>query len=275
MDKSVIAHFFITLIQTVMIEIIAILGIFFFIGFILSKLQQATHNNYRKTIGWKGILLTAWIGTPIHELGHIFFAKIFRHKIEQVNFFKPNKHTGELGHVDHSYNKRSIYQQIGNFFIGAAPMIFGSIVLIALFYFLVPNAKEILLPLTQANTPLSIESFVAVKNIVLFLFSRAHLDSPAFWIFLYISFCISAHIAPSKQDRTGMWKGFFWMILVLIICNSIPLVLGVDVLKYVSKIYASTTAVAALFLYTLIISLIHFAASWLLLAAPYRIFHKS
>ncbi len=153
-------------------------------------------------------------------------------------------------------------------------MIFGSIVLVALLYFLVPNATDIIIPLTQANAPLSLESLVAVKDIVLFLFSPEHLESPTFWIFLYFSFCISAHIAPSKQDRKGMWKGFFWMVLVLIIVNIIPLLLGVDLLQYVSKIYASTAVIAALFLYTLIISIIHYLASWILLGLPHKILRR-
>lgn len=266
--------FLITLTQTVAIELIAILGIFFLLGFLLSKLQHATHKNYHRTIGWKGILFTAWIGTPIHELGHIFFAKLFRHRIEHINFFKPNKSTGELGHVDHSYNKHSLYQQIGNFFIGAAPMIFGSIVLVTLLYFLVPQATDVLLPLTQIEHPLSLETVLAVKNMVLFLFSPSHIHSPPFWIFIYLSFCISAHIAPSTQDQIGMWKGFFWMILVLYILNSIPLLLGLDPLQYLSNMYRSTTLLAALFFYTLIISCIHYLLSSFFLLFPYIWFRK-
>ncbi len=109
-------EFFITLLQTVAIQLVGILGVFFLLGFILSKLQHGTHNNYRKTIGWKGILFTAWIGTPIHELGHIFFAKLFRHRIENIHFFKPNEATGELGHVDHSYAAST--NKLGTFSLG-------------------------------------------------------------------------------------------------------------------------------------------------------------
>ena len=220
-----------------------------------------------KTIGWRGILFTAWIGTPIHELGHIFFAKIFRHKLGNMHFFRPNKTTGELGHVEHSYEKRSIYQQIGNFFIGAAPMIFGSAILVALLYFLVPNATDIFTPLTENNTSV----FYSIQHILQQLFAMTNLTSYSFWIFLYLSFCISAHIAPSKQDRRGMWKGFFWMVLILIFLNIIPLLLKIDIIQYVSRIYASMTILTALFLYTLIISLLHYIASWLLLRLPYSL----
>ncbi|PIT86209.1 MAG: hypothetical protein COU33_04455 [Candidatus Magasanikbacteria bacterium CG10_big_fil_rev_8_21_14_0_10_43_6] len=256
------------------IELLGILGVFFLLGYVLSKLQEATHNNYRNTIGWRGVLCTAWIGTPIHELGHIFFAKVFRHKLGEIHFFRPNKTTGELGHVEHSYDRRSLYQQIGNFFIGAAPMLFGSVVLVMLLYFLVPNAKDIFLPLATSDTSLSFSSLFAIKDILVGLFSMNHISDVSFWIFLYLSFCISAHIAPSKQDRKGMWKGFFWMVLVLIIFNIIPILIGINLTAYVSRIYASITIITALFLYTLIISTLHYLVSILVLALPYRLLRR-
>src|SRR3989338_501064 len=117
--------FFFNVIGTTVIQIVGLLGTFFFIGFLLSKIQERTQQAYRAVVGWKGILWTAWFGTPLHEFGHIIFAKIFRHRVEEISLFRPNKTTGTLGHVSHSYNPKSLYQQIGNFFIGGAPMIFG------------------------------------------------------------------------------------------------------------------------------------------------------
>src|SRR3989338_10317651 len=151
---EIISNYFFSLLRVVIIQITGVLGIFFVFGFILAKLQNWTCNLYRQTVGWRGILWTAWIGTPIHEIGHIFFAKLFRHKIEEVNIFRPNEITGNLGHVNHTYSKRSLYQRIGNFFIGAAPMIWGAVILSILLYFLVPNGKEVFTPLTNEKTSL-------------------------------------------------------------------------------------------------------------------------
>ena len=58
-----------------------------------------------------------WLGCSVHELSHAFFALIFGHKINEIELFKPNSDGESLGHVSHSYNKRSIYQKTGNFFI--------------------------------------------------------------------------------------------------------------------------------------------------------------
>lgn len=260
-------EFAITLAQTVAIELIGILGIFFLLGFILSKLQKATHKHYTDTIGWKGILLTAWLGTPVHEVGHIFFAKLFRHKITEVSLFDPNESTGGLGHVGHTYNRRSLYQHIGNFFIGAAPMIFGAGVLVIMLYFLVPNGKEVFMPLNvEQDSP-----FIAAKAIgtsLLSLLSLENLRSWEFWVFIYMSFCISSHMAPSKQDRKGMWKGFASMVIVLTLFNIIPVLLGIDLIQFIGTIYGSMTIVVAIFLYALIISTLHYILASILFMIP-------
>jgi hypothetical protein len=131
----------------VSIQLLAFVGIFFVFGYILSKIQTTINHQYHRTLGWKGILWTAWIGTPIHESAHAILAWLFHHKIHHVSFFSPNEDTGGLGHVDHSFERFSLWQRIGNFFIGAAPMIAGPIILTVLLYLFIPHAKEIFTPI--------------------------------------------------------------------------------------------------------------------------------
>lgn len=258
-------NFLINLFKTVGIQIFTIFGIFFVLGFILLKLQQWTNNQYARSIGWKGILLTAWIGTPIHEIGHVVFAKLFNHKVTYIGLFEPNANTGGLGHVEHQYMPYSLYQRVGNFFIGAAPMIFGNIVLVAMLYYFVPNAKEIFSYIFHEEYTLPIILTSAFKFVV-GLFSFANLKTSIFYAFLYLSFCVSAHIAPSGQDLKNMWGGFVWMIILLILINAIPVFAGLDVNKYIEQSYVVTTIVIAMFLYAIIISFIHLCITSLLTA---------
>ncbi|MBD3311403.1 MAG: hypothetical protein GF349_02825 [Candidatus Magasanikbacteria bacterium] len=225
----------------------------------MHKLQKSIHEGYRNSIGWKGIIFTAWIGTPIHEIGHIFFAFIFRHKIHRVNFFQPNKKTGSLGHVDHSYNKLSIYQQIGNFFVGSAPMIFGSILLMTMVYFLIPGGKIIYQNLSMTDGSIT-ALFSSIEETLLTLFSKNNLKAWNFWLFLYISFCISAHIAPSRQDRKGMWKGFIWIVILILIINIISYFANIDSSKYLARATGYMGILTAVFVYTLLISFLHLVA---------------
>lgn len=257
--------FFISLLKITFIQLAAIFGIFFIFGFILSKLQEWTQKKYYQTVGWKGILWTAWLGTPFHEFGHYFFAKIFRHKVQSFRMFEPNQITGELGSVDHSYNKYSLYQNIGNFFIGAAPMIFGSGILALLLYLFVPNGKDIFSPLVGLDNLIDY-IFIGFQKTFIPLFSIENLKSWNFWLFLYLSFCIASHLAPSKPDRKNMWAGFLYIVILLLLINIFSLLLKLDVTSAIFKISRYLGIFSAIFLYATIISTVHFLASTALLS---------
>lgn len=250
-------EFLITLAKATAMQVVGLFGIFFAFGFILSKLQEWTQKKYQQSVGWKGILFTAWFGTPIHELGHAFFAKLFRHRVNRVSLFQPNASTGGLGHVDHSYNKYSLYQRLGNFFIGAAPMIFGSAILTLMLYYLLPNGREIFLPLTNNHNSLS-TTISSLQETFKYLFIPANLVAWNFWLFIYLSFCLSAHISPSKLDRKQMWGGFFWIILLLIIFNILALLFKINLTDYLLRINHYLGILIAVFAFTTIISLLHF-----------------
>ena len=250
------------------IQLLGVFGIFFFLGFLLSLFQTWTHANYMRAFGWKGILWTAWIGTPFHELGHYFFAKLFRHKIEEVALFEPNAETGGLGHVEHSYKKSSIYQTLGNFFIGAAPMIFGVGILTLLMYFILPNGTDIISMLLEARSSLT-TLMQTIPDVFLMIFAKEHLTSWYFWLFLYISFAISAHIAPSKYDRKGMWSGFFWIFIILLLVNTTAILLKTDITAYVLRSAQYLNVFTAIALYALVMSILHYLFT-LIIITPIR-----
>lgn len=262
MDKLHI--FSLTLTKALVTQLIGVLGIFFVFGFVLSNIETWTRKQYTRSIGWKGILWTGWIGTPIHELGHWVFCKIFGHRVDEMRLFQPDRQTGRLGHVNHSYNAKNLYHNIGNFFIGAAPMISGACALVLLLYFFVPNGSAIFAPLLAGE--LTFTGFLpAVSEVLSNLFSTTNLSSWKFWVFLYISFCISSHIAPSGPDRRGMWKGFGWLVLLLFTINVITLLLRVDITEYILKVNQYLGIFVALFTYATIISLLHLVVASVIL----------
>lgn len=264
------ALFLTELIRTTATQLIGLLGIFFVIGYGLSWLQEKTQRLYQRTVGWKGILWTAWIGTPVHELGHVFFAKLFRHKITEVSLFRPNPATGGLGHVNHSYRPYSLYQRIGNFFIGAAPMIMGSIVLLILLYTIVPNGREIFLPLAHLPDDLSPALlFSALRAVAIPFFDPSNLGQWQWWVFLYVSFCVVSHIAPSPQDRKAMWQGLSFLIIILLIVNAIALAFKANLTTTILSLQNYLGLLVGIFLYAMLIAVIHFAAAHLILF-PFR-----
>ncbi|HNX57819.1 MAG TPA: hypothetical protein PKK43_01880, partial [Spirochaetota bacterium] len=95
-------------------QIIWLLGLVFVFGFILYLLARMTRTTYGKSVGSKlDIIVTGWIGTPVHELGHAAFCLIFGHRITDMKLYDPDPSDGTIGYVCHSYNN-SPYQKIGN-----------------------------------------------------------------------------------------------------------------------------------------------------------------
>lgn len=239
------------------IQLIASIGIFFVFGWVLSRIQSLTQAQYQRAVGWKGILWTAWIGTPVHELSHVIFAWIFHHRIHRISLFRPNEETGGLGSVEHSFDKWSVWQRIGNFFVGAAPMIIGPMVLTALLYAFLPHARDIFLPLVETDH-LSLPSILhGFKDTILHLFSNGQTHSWKFWIFVYTSFCVVCHMAPSSADLRGMFQGFVWVILLLIIANCITYALDINLTNYLSATTRYLHVFTSLYLYATLLSLVH------------------
>lgn len=242
-------------------QLAAVLGFFMVVGFGLSVIQRFIQRQYYQSIGWLGILWTAWIGTPIHELSHWLVAKIFRHHIEYVSLFKPNFASGKLGEVVHSYNPRNLYHQIGNFFIGAAPLVGGVLVLSLLFRWLLPNGQELIKNIETLQVTNPTKTIPLIIQLTKDLFSPINLHSWQFWLFVYLSFAVSSHLAPSSADQKTMWKGFVWLTLVLLIVNAILLWFEKPLPFTIT--HASLPFLVWAFWYATVVSLVHAIISFI------------
>lgn len=93
--------------------------------------------------GVKAQVLMGGIGVIIHELSHFIVALLFGHHVTKMwllHLPNPNDPTdNSLGSVDHQWNNHSLYQRIGNVFIGIAPIIGNTLALIFLTYWLMPS----------------------------------------------------------------------------------------------------------------------------------------
>ncbi len=91
---------------TSVIQLFSLIGVIIVIGFLLGYLESLTRMYWSRAFGRKGFLLTAWIGVPIHELGHAIMCVLFRHKIVATQFFPTDTSQGALGYVQHQYNQK-------------------------------------------------------------------------------------------------------------------------------------------------------------------------
>ncbi len=94
-------------------------------------LEHFIQSRLATRFGWRSVLVTGWLGTPIHELSHAAMCLLFRHRIDEIQLFDPDVREGRLGYVRHSYRKGNWFEEAGNVLIGTAPLIGGSVVLMS------------------------------------------------------------------------------------------------------------------------------------------------
>ncbi|MDV4150565.1 metalloprotease family protein [Clostridium sp. AL.422] len=208
-----------------LIDLSWFIGIIIIVGLILGFLRNTSMDNYQKRFGRQSIYITGIVGVPIHELSHLIVALLFGHKIKEVKFFQVNSENSTLGYVNHSYNSRNIYHQIGNFFIGIAPIICGSLIIILLLKIFVPASLENTNDLLSANG-----IFTFLKSI----FSLSNFKRLEFYLFLYLVFSICSHISLSKADIKGAFIGVIFIFIILLILNVInfDLFSHINIIKY-------------------------------------------
>lgn len=107
-----------------LLPFLACFAVLYFFAWLLMVLLDRIKSRIAAYFGVKAQLYFGCLGIWIHEASHAVFALIFHHRILQINLmeFRVQGDQATLGHVDHAYNPHSIYQMIGNFFIGLGPL---------------------------------------------------------------------------------------------------------------------------------------------------------
>jgi hypothetical protein len=221
-------------------EIVYLLGILIAVGFLLGWIESVSNEWAYQALGKTGIMLTACIGTPIHELGHALMCLLFRHKINSIKLFDINPKNSTLGYVNHSFNKHNLYQTSGNFFISLGPIFSGTAAILFFMYMLEPNTFKALqkyivsAPLDSKNIPDFIKwSGHSMMIVYTGILNSESISSLSFWIFLLLTICTSSHIALSKEDIKNAISGLVVTFLVVVLFNMGASLYGIETLKYV------------------------------------------
>ncbi len=227
--------FFLTFIQ-----ILLLLGPGLVLAYAMHLLSGVIRNYAARIFGHRAYIGLTAPGIMVHELGHAFFCFVFGHRINGIQLFKPGR-DGPLGYVNHSYNPKSHYQTIGNFFIGTGPIWFGAAAIyIMSLYMLAPAVFEPMkdIGLTYDGlTPGAGIIFVieeisrSVWSVLCSMFNIAYLGEWKFYLFIYFVFCIGSHVTLSRSDFKGATQGFFTLITTLLMFNWLTMWLGEFSLK--------------------------------------------
>lgn len=278
-----IIYFIVIIFSKTFIDLFRLFGNIIIFGFILYLLSSMTRRIFAKTLGAKTELyITGWIGTPIHELSHALFCIIFNHKINDIKLFTTKSDT--IGYVLHSYDSRSWYQQIGNFFIGVGPIIMGTLIVYFLFLLLAPELKENIFSVKIdydksagilniiysgiSNIFTSILNIFSniIKNIIV---SQSY-KNIGFWIFIYLSISIASHMELSPADISHALKGMLVIFAVSLIFNTllfiIKIIFNLEIPEYILLFVDKTLNIySSLLIFSCIISLFNFLISYVIL----------
>jgi hypothetical protein len=179
------------------------------------------------------IYLLGWIGTPVHETGHLLMCWLFRHQVQEVRFFAPDDKTGTLGYVRHSFDPRSLYQQVGNLFIALGPLVLGAGVLFLLSWIISPPPTLLPGRLGEAqigsfaDIPAALLAwFVDVGRAVLGFFADLDVGDWRSWLFLYLVLAVGSHANLSLSDLTSARGGLTVLAVALFLANALLLIVA-------------------------------------------------
>lgn len=215
----------------------ATVGVLIVCGLILGFVENKATAFLTSVFGWGGIVATGLVGTPVHELGHFLFAKLFGFHVTDVALFRPvaGKADGVLGYVSYTYDKSSLWQQLGCFFVGIAPMILGVLAILLVLRLLTPEAFR--------GAQLRMDRAHGTGE-------RLRGACAGFWsgigrlrgwgilrgvAALYLVFSVSTHMTLSFADLRGAAVGLVVVVLLCLLFGVITQLLKIDVVPTLQK----------------------------------------
>jgi hypothetical protein len=202
-------------------------------GLVLAALMHVLSNflerRATRALGGAAYLLFGWLGTAVHETGHALFCLLFGHRITGIKLFDFAPRDGTRGHVSHTFDPANPWQQVGNFFIGIAPLLFGTLVIVASARWLLGAEAfaRMAEPLPQSGLLRSAGDWLALARhvagsagaaLAVLLDPQRLLDGRA-WVFLYLTFAVGSSISLSESDLKGALAGFGTLVLLVLIAN--------------------------------------------------------
>ena len=231
---------------TILVIILEYIAITYAFGLIYKLVGWKNSVYIQRNFGWTGYCVVGSVGVTYHELSHLITAVLFRHKINEVRLFRPfqGRNDGTLGYVTHSWNGRSMFQRIGNFFIGTAPMFLGAGLLFILLQAAYPSAF------------ISVAHTSEIPGALKFTFVNMFVLSNLFTMWTPIVFLIAISICPymdmSWADVKGSTSGAITLIIAALILSLVLGTLGIDV---AAQIQSAANTFIAYYIYALVLGL--------------------
>ena len=237
-----------------LLQMLPTVGAVFVFGFVIYQLNRLFYANFGA--GGRAVCYaTGFVGTPVHELSHALMCLLFLHRINEIRLFQISD-DGTLGYVNHAYNERNIYQQIGNFFIGVAPILCISAILYIAAYKLLPSFAA------GVQAAGETASARAILTSVKAFFASA--KSWRWWVFVAVGMLLALHMNLSTADIKGAWSGLLTLLVVVAVVDTVLYFVAVSALDaFTAFMLAAASYMICFFAVALILSLFALVLSFL------------
>ncbi|GAB6169583.1 hypothetical protein JCM1393_20430 [Clostridium carnis] len=226
---------------------IGIIGSLVVFGLLIGQIEKKSSQLIYNGLGKYGVIFTGIIGTTVHEFSHAIMCKLFLHKIIDIKWFSLSLENRELGYVKHTFNKRNIYQRIGNFFIGIAPIIVGSTILIIFYRLFLKDSFYSILNTINVDGLLYLGKNFNLLDFIHLLFNEfsifakvtftiENITSLGFWIFLIIAISVSTHMSLSKADLRNSLDGVIFIFVVNLIISFVLVLFRIPEMLIMSRL---------------------------------------
>ena len=217
------------------------------------------------------VLVTASLGTPVHELGHALMCLIFGHKITDMALWQPSAPNGQLGYVTHTYRKRNLYHILGNLFIGIGPIFSGLGVLTLALWLGFPDtfagytSTAASMAAEGAELPaLFWEGLKMLPRMITELIRGTEVPLWGRIVALVVILAVSQHVSLSPEDIKGSLTAIPLYLALLLLLTLVCGLIGTVAMEAVSGALAVFSAyMTALFVIVLVSALVQ-----LVLALP-------
>ena len=211
------------------VQLVFTVGFIMLYGGLISLCNRCFYDACGST-AFRIVRLTGYVGTPIHEYSHALMCVLFGHTVKKISLFGDSKRSKTLGYVEHTYYRKNLYQQIGNFFIGISPILAGGGVILLLVRLLVPDMFfSMKWEIAQMRSVLATgfgtdEVSVLLGGIPAMLgsfFSPENFLNWRWWICMVLSFAIAIHMEVSRSDIRSGLRGLLVITCMLLVADVI------------------------------------------------------
>ena len=179
------------------------------------------------------VLLFGWLGTFVHEAGHAIAAMLFGRQVTDFHVLRHGPYARQQGAIAVVREEGNPIKKIGAFFIGIAPILFGTLMIYAALLILFDQELRRFLADLRATTSAGdpardfddmIRQTLAYSlGLLAFVFQPAHWLDWRFYLFLYIAFSIGSSIHLSPEDITYSRGGFVVLVIFWLAFNIVAL----------------------------------------------------